>query len=181
LVFVRTRRPIILLASATAVVAAALLAATIWLIVHGSLEQASLLSVAAIFAVAFLLRSAFRLWRWPLATIAFFRDALVVRTGKAEVRAPWERVELVTLAEPSEWTAMRWPEVRLTDRLTVRMRGGHSFRLHPRSFGLDPIACRDLVLRLRDEPSARTDLPEFDSMLDLMSRREVGELMKPRL
>lgn len=181
MVFVRTRRPIILLAIATAATAAALAAATLWLLIRGGLEQASLLGVAAIFAVAFVLRSADRLRRWPLATIAFFRDGLVIRTGKNEVRAPWDRVDLVTLAEPSEWTALRWPEVRLSDRLTVRMRGGPDFRLHPPSFGLDPIACRDLVLRLRDEPAARAGLPEFDSMLDLISRREVGELMKPRL
>lgn len=169
------------LAVATAAVAAGLVLAAVRLL-YEDVEEATLVGLAAIFAVAFVVRAALRLRRWPQASIAFFRDAVVVRTGRTELRARWDDVELVTLAEPSEWTALAWPEVRLSDRLTVRMRGGRTFRLHPASFGLDPVACRDLVLLLRDSPDARRRLPEFDSELDLVARpRSVGELMKPRL
>lgn len=182
MIFARSRRPMLLLALATAAVAAGLVAAAAWRFLQADPEAGTLLGLAALFAVAFAVRDTLRLRRWPAATIAFFRDALVVRSGRHELRAPWDRMDLVTLAEPSEWTAMLWPEVRISDRLTVRIRGGRSFRLHPASFGLDPVACRDLVLRLRDEPGARSGLPEFDSELDLVARRPaVGELMKPRL
>jgi hypothetical protein len=182
LIFARTRRPTVLLALAAAGVAAALLAAGGWRMAVGEPAGAALLGLAAIFAIAFAVRDALRLRRWPAATIAFFEDALIVRSGRHEVRAPWDRIGLVTLAAPSEWTDVLWPEVRLTDRLTIRMRGGATVRLHPASFGLDPVACRDLVLRMRDEPAARSALPAFDSVLDLVVRRPaVGELMKPRL
>lgn len=181
MIFVRSRRPTVRLAAATAAVAAGLVAATAWFL-DRNLEEATLFGLAAIFALAFVARAGLRIRRWPQASIAFFRDAMVVRTGSSELRAPWDAVELVTLAEPSEWTALTWPQVRLSDRLTVRMRGGRSFRLHPASFGLDPVACRDLVLRLRDSAEARRRLPEFDSELDLVARpRAVGELMKPHL
>ncbi len=182
MIFVRSRRPAVLMTVASTLVAAALIAATARDALDGGLVRATLLGLAAVFAATFVLRASLRLKHWPLASIAFFRDAMVVRTGHSELRAPWDGLELITLAAPSEWTELAWPEVRLTDRLTVRMRGGGSFRLHPASFGLDPIACRDLLLRLRDEPAVRGRLPEFDSELDLLARpAAVGELMKPRL
>ena len=182
MIFVRSRRSTVLLALATCAVAGGLVGATFWALSAGNAVQATLLGLGAVFAAAFVVRDGNRLRRWPLARIAFFKDGLVVRSGRTELRAPWEGVELATLAEPNEWTELQWPRVRVGDRLTVRMRGGGSFRLHPAAFGLDPVACRDLVLRLRDEPAAREGLPEFDSELDMDARRPaVGELMKPRL
>jgi hypothetical protein len=88
----------------------------------------------------------------------------------------------VTLAENNEWTAAQWPEVKLTDRLTIHLQGERPLSLRPKSFGLDPVACRDLILRLRDDREVRAQLPEFDSELDLARRpAAAGELMKPRL
>ncbi len=182
MIFVRSRRPILYLALATAVTAVALLAAAALALSTGNPPLASMLLLGALLAGAFVARAGLRLRRWPGAVIGFFRDGLVVRTGRLEVLAHWDDMELVTLAAPSEWTQVRWPELALTDRLTIRMRRGLRFRLHPATFGLDPVACRDLVLRLRDDASARGALPEFDSSLDLRRRpAAVGELMKPSL
>jgi hypothetical protein len=44
------------------------------------------------------------------------------------------------------------------------------------------VACRDLILRLRDDAKMRARLPEFDSALDLSERPVVtGELITPHL
>lgn len=182
MIFVRSRRPTVLLAMATVAVTAGLLAATLWAALRVSAAAAVLLLVPATFGIGFVLRAALRLRRWPVSRLAFFRDRLVVLHRRTELRAGWDEMELVTLAEANEWTAAQWPEVRLTDRLTIHVRGERPFSLLPVSFGLDPVACRDLVLRLRDDPSMRERLPEFDSALDL-ARRPIaaGELMKPRL
>ena len=74
---------------------------------------------------------------------------------------------MVSLSDQSEWGSVSWPEVRLTDRLTIRLRRARPLSFRPNAFGLEPVACRDLILELRDDPDRRLQLPEFDSELDL--------------
>jgi len=106
----------------------------------------------------------------------------VLVQGRTELQAQWDLVETVTLADQGDWAAARWPELSLTDRLTVRLRPARRFSFRPATFGVEPAACRDLVLRLRDERALRDRLPEFDSALDLMSRPlHMGELIRPEL
>lgn len=118
-----------------------------------------------------------QLKRWPLRKLALFRDRLVVIQGKHEMRAVWSLMETVTLAETDAW-----PDFRLTDRLTIHSRNEAPIRFRPAVFGLEPTACRDLILRLRDDSKLRTRLPEFDSARDLaISPVVAGELIEPRL
>jgi hypothetical protein len=93
------------------------------------------------------------------------------------MRALWELMESVTLSDPDSW-----PKVRMTDRLTLRFRNEPPLSFKPARFGLEPAACRDLILRLRDDTRLRSRLPEFDSARDLtISPIVAGELIKPRL
>jgi hypothetical protein len=93
------------------------------------------------------------------------------------MRGVWSNMEAVTLSEPH-----RWPNVRLTDRLTIRLKNEPPLVLRPALFGLQPAACRDLIVKLRDDPKLRTRLPEFDSLRDLAITPVVaGELIEPRL
>lgn len=118
-----------------------------------------------------------QLKRWPVGKLALFRDRLVVIQGKHEIRAVWSLMETVTLAETHAW-----PDVRLTDRLTIHSRNEAPIMFRPAVFGLEPIACRDLILRLRDDTKLRSRLPEFDSARDLaISPVVAGELIEPRL
>jgi hypothetical protein len=114
---------------------------------------------------------------WPLARLGFFRDRILVIQGRHEMRAVWSAMETVTLAEPGAW-----PRVKLTDRLTIRFRNEPPLSFKPATFGLQPAACRDLILKLRDDPKLRARLPEFDSLRDLVvSPIVAGELIEPRL
>jgi hypothetical protein len=114
---------------------------------------------------------------WPLGRLAFFRDRLVVIQGRHEMRAVWTLMETVTLSDPGSW-----PTVRLTDRLTIHFRNEPPLGFKPAQFGLQPAACRDLILRLRDDARLRARLPEFDSVRDLAVTPVVaGELIEPRL
>lgn len=90
--------------------------------------------------------------------------------GRRRLGAAWDGLELVSLADQTEWGSLRWPEVRLTGRLTLRVARAGAISFLPRSFGLEPVACRDLILSLRDDGRLRESLPEFDSELDLMPR-----------
>jgi len=118
-----------------------------------------------------------QLQRWPAGKLALFRDRLVVIHGNHEMRAPWTLMETITLAVPAAW-----PEVRLTDRLTIHLKKEAPLVFKPALFGLAPTACRDLILRLRDDPKLRGRLPEFDSVRDLaISPVVAGELSEPRL
>jgi hypothetical protein len=115
--------------------------------------------------------------RWPLSKLAFFRDRLVVIQRNHEMRAVWSSMETVTLSEPGAW-----PHVRLTDRLTISFKNEAPLAFKPAQFGLNPSACRDLIIRLRDDPRLRARLPEFDSVRDLAVNPVVaGELIEPRL
>jgi hypothetical protein len=118
-----------------------------------------------------------RLRKWPAGRLGFFRDRLVVIQGKHEMSVLWAAMETVTLSEPNSW-----PRVRLTDRLTVNFKNESPLRFKPALFGLEPAACRDLILRLRDDSRLRARLPEFDSARDLaISPVVAGELIEPRL
>ena len=121
--------------------------------------------------------AAIRLVSWPRARLCFFRDRLLVIEGRHEMRAVWSSMEAVTLSEPHSW-----PHVRVTDRLTIQLKNEPPLVVKPALFGLEPAACRDLIVRLRDEPKLRARLPEFDSWRDLVVSPVVaGELIDPRL
>lgn len=121
--------------------------------------------------------AAVRLRAWPPGKLGFFRDRLLVIESKQEMGAIWGRMESVTLSDPDSW-----PHVRLTDRLTIQLKNEPPVTFRPALFGLEPAACRDLILRLRDDPKLRARLPEFDSLRDLaISPVVAGELIEPRL
>jgi hypothetical protein len=118
-----------------------------------------------------------KLRRWPPAKLGFFRDRILVINGRHGMRAVRSVMDTVTLAEEASF-----PRVRLTDRLTIRFRNEPPLSFKPASFGLEPAACRDLILKLRDDPKLRARLPEFDSLRDLVVSPVVaGELTEPRL
>lgn len=132
-------------------------------------------------AAAVVVRTALRLRRWPTSRLGFFRDRLVLMQGTTELQARWEQLETVTLADQGDWAAARWPEITLTDRLTVRLRPERRISFRPATFGVEPAACRDLMLRLRDDVALRERLPEFGSR-DLSSMPlHTGELVRPEL
>jgi len=117
------------------------------------------------------------LMRWPSGKLAFFRDRMVVIERNHEMRALWSSMETVTLSAPGTW-----PQVRLTDRLMISFKNEGPLSFKPAQFGLNPAACRDLMIRLRDDPRLRARLPEFDSVRDLAVTPVVaGELIEPRL
>ena len=121
--------------------------------------------------------SAVRLATWPPARLCLFRDRLLVINRRHEMRALWNSMGAVTLSEPNSW-----PRVRVTDRLTIQIKNEAAMVLKPATFGLEPAACRDLIVRLRDEPKLRARLPEFDSVRDLaVSPVVAGEFIDPRL
>ena len=122
-----------------------------------------------------------RLMTWPPARLCFFRDRLLVIQGRHEMRALWSAMEAVTLSEPvSERNP--WASVKVTDRLTIRFKNEAPLGFKPAAFGLQPVACRELIVRLRDDPRLRSRLPEFDSVRDLaISPVVAGELIEPRL
>jgi hypothetical protein len=135
------------------------------------------LALGSIGGAVFAGHSAFQLLSWPPARLCLFRDRLLVIDGRREMRAVWTAIGAVTLSEPNSW-----PHVRITDRLTIQLRNESPLRIKPAAFGLEPGACRDLIVRLRDEPKLRARLPEFDSIRDLaISPVVAGELTKPLL
>ena len=135
------------------------------------------LAAAALGGAAVAARAAWQLLTWPPARLCLFRDRLLFIDGRHEMRAVWTAMGAVTLSAPN-----LWPRVRVTDRLTIQLKDEQPLVLKPPSFGLAPAACRDLIIRLRDDPKMRTRLPEFDSIRDLaISPVVAGELIEPRL
>ena len=135
------------------------------------------LALGAVGGAALAARCALQLLSWPPARLCLFRDRLLVIEGRREMRAVWTAMGAVTLSEPSSW-----PRVTVTDRLTIQLRNESPLVFKPAAFGLAPAACRDLIVRLRDEPRIRARLPEFDSVRDLaISPVVAGELIEPRL
>jgi len=114
--------------------------------------------------------------------LGLFRDRLVVLAGEGERQLRWAEIETATLGDTSEWATLAWPKVRLTGRLTMRRSDGSILRFRPVEVGLAPVACRDLVLKLRDQESSRLRLPTYDPAIPLV-RRPVrsGEQLQPLL
>lgn len=178
MIFVRSRRSIVTLGSLSLLCAIAfgLLAAVAARLPAGWVAGVAL-GAGSVGAWAVTFWAAIQLQAWPSGKLALFRDRMVVIQGRHEMRALWDVIESVTLSDPKSW-----PKVRVTDRLTIRFRNEPPVSFKPAAFGLEPTACRDLILRLRDDSRLRARLPEFDSARDLaVSPIVAGDLIKPRL
>ena len=174
----RSRRPIVTVGAAAlgCSVGFGLLAAGALQIPAGWVAAVAL-GVGAIGAAAVAAWSFMRLRQWPAGKLALFRDRLLVIHERHEMRALWELMDSVTLADPGSW-----PELKMTDRVTISFRNEPPIRFKPAQFGLEASACRDLILRLRDDVRLRQRLPEFDSARDLTASPVVaGERFEPRL
>src|SRR5260370_25048118 len=99
-----------------------------------------------------------QLHAWPASRLGLFRDRIVLVQRRHEMRALWDLIESVTLSDPDSW-----PRVRVTDRLTIRLPNEPPFGFRPAQFGLEPSACRDLILRLPHDAALRSRLPQIDS------------------
>jgi hypothetical protein len=180
-VFARSRRSTLRFAAAVVAVTLALAGVALAMLLKGYDLAALALAMLAAVAAAAVARTVMRLRRWPRSRLGFFRDRLVLVQGGTELQARWEQLETVTLADQGDWAAAKWPEIRLTDRLTVRLRPDRRISFRPATFGVEPAACRDLMLRLRDEVALRDRLPEFRAR-DLASMPlHTGELVRPEL
>jgi hypothetical protein len=178
MIFVRSRRSIVILgASGLAFALLFALLAAVAARLTGDRFAVGALAAGSVGAGLVAASAALQLRSWPLGRLAFFRDRIVVIQGRHEMRAVWTLMDTVTLSDPGSW-----PNVRLTDRLTIHFRNEPPLGFKPAQFGLEPAACRDLILRLRDDARLRARLPEFDSARDLaMSPVVAGELIEPRL
>ena len=178
MIYVRSRRSIVTLGASSLFCAVVF---TILAIVATQLTEGWVAGIAlgfgalgAAFVAAW---AAIQVHAWPANRLGFFRDRVVVIQRRHEMRALWDNMESVTLSDPGSW-----PNVRVTDRLTIGLRNEPSFDFKPAQFGLEPAACRDAILRLRDDAGLRSRLPEFDSVRDLaVSPIVAGELIKPGL
>ena len=178
MIYVRSRRSIVTLGAAGLAFALAFGAlAAVTLTLPTGWIAAIPLAGGSFGGLVFAGWAGWKLRKWPPGKLGFFRDRLVVIQGKHEMSVVWAAMETVTLSEPNSW-----PRVRLTDRLTVKFKNESPLRFKPAQFGLDPQACRDLIIRLRDDSRLRARLPEFDSARDLaISPVVAGELIEPPL
>ena len=132
---------------------------------------------AAVAGLAVTVWAALGLRAWPSGKLGLFRDRLLVVHDRHEMRALWDRMDTITLADEASW-----PSIKLTDRLTINLRFEPPVRFKPADFGLEAGSCRDLILRLRDDRELRSRLPEFDSARDLAAAPVVaGEMSDPGL
>ena len=178
MIYVRSRRPIVTLGASGLAFALlfALLAAGAARLPGGWVASIAL-AAGSVAAAAVTTSAALKLRSWPLGRLGLFRDRIVIIQGRHEIRAVWSRMETVTLADPGSW-----PDLHLTDRLTIQFCNEPAVGFKPAQFGLQPVACRDLILRLRDDAKLRGRLPEFDSVRDLaVTDVMAGELIEPRL
>jgi hypothetical protein len=178
-VFARSNRSTVRFAAAAVTTTLALAAAGGAVLLRGYDLGALVLGMLAAVAGATVARTVIRLRRWPRSRLGFFRDRFVLVQGRTELQARWEQLDTVTLADQGDWAAARWPEMTLTDRLTIRLRPKRRISFRPATFGVEPAACRDLMLRLRDDAEVRERLPEFHAR-DLASiPLHTGELVRP--
>lgn len=177
MIYVRSRRPIVTIgASALACAIAFTLLAVGALQLPAGWVAAVALGAGALGAAGVAVWAGLRLHEWPAGKLALFRDRLLVIHKRHEMRALWELMDSVTLADPGSW-----PQIRMTDHLTISFRNEPPIRFKPALFGLEATACRDLILKLRDDAPLREKLPEFDSVRDLVASPVVaGERFEPR-
>jgi hypothetical protein len=177
MIYVRSRRPIVSLgASAFGCMVFFGMLAFGATRVPGGIVAALALGAGSLGGALVSIWSAVRLHAWPWGKLALFRDRVLVIQGRTEMRAVWEHMESVTLANPGAW-----PDIKMTDTLTINLRKEPAIRFKPAWFGLEASGCRDLVLRLRDDMALRERLPVFDSDRDLAAAPVVaGELLEPR-
>jgi len=162
-IYVRSRRSIVTVGASSLFCAVVF---TILAVVATQLTEGWVASIAlgsgAVGAALVAAWAAIQVHAWPANRLGFFRDRMVVIQRRHEMRALWDNMESVTLSDPGSW-----PNVRVTDRLTIGLRNEPSFDFKPAQFGLEPAACRDAILQLRDDAGLRSRLPEFDSVRDL--------------
>jgi hypothetical protein len=162
-IYVRSRRSIVTVGASSLFCAVVF---TILAVVATQLTEGWVASIAlgsgAVGAALVAAWAAIQVHAWPANRLGFFRDRMVVIQRRHEMRALWDNMESVTLSDPGSW-----PNVRVTDRLTIGLRNEPSFDFKPAQFGLEPAACRDTILQLRDDAGLRSRLPEFDSVRDL--------------
>ncbi|HEV2217991.1 MAG TPA: hypothetical protein VGV88_10505 [Candidatus Dormibacteraeota bacterium] len=171
MIYVRSRRPILTVAVCAAVCTVAFAAlAFVALRLPGGLVAAVALGGGVVAGLAVTGWAASGLRAWPSGKLGLFRDRLVVIHDRHEMRALWDRMDTVTLAGDASW-----PSIKLTDRLTIHLRHETPIRFKPADFGLEAGSCRDLILRLRDDPELRSRLPEFDSARDLATAPVVAD------
>ena len=178
MIYVRSRKSIVTVGAAGLAFALAfgVLAAVAMTLPTGWVASIAL-AVGSLAGLGFAAWAAWQVRIWPSGKLGFFRDRLVVIQGRHEMSVVWVAIETATLSEPNSW-----PHVRLTDRLTVNFKNEPPLRFKPAEFGLEAAACRDLIIRLRDDSRLRARLPEFDSVRDLaISPVVAGELTEPRL
>jgi len=173
LIYARSRRPIVtfgLCAMTSAVVFGGL---AYWAFqLAGAWVAAVALGAGSVVAVLLLIWAGVQLRAWPWGRLGLFRDRLLVVQERYEMRALWDQMETITLADEAAW-----PNIRMTDRLTLHLRHEPALRFKPADFGLEASSCRDLILRLRDDLELRRRLPEFDSARDLTAAPVVaGEM-----
>ena len=163
MIYVRSRRPIVTIAVSAAGCTLAFAGLTYAALqLPGGLVAAVALAAGAVAGLAVTAWAALGLRAWPQGKLGLFRDRLLVVHARHEMRALWDRMDTVTLADQASW-----PSIKLTDRLTINLRYEPPIRFKPADFGLEAGSCRDLILRLRDDSELRRRLPEFDSARDL--------------
>ena len=177
-IYVRSRRPTVTLAVCAAACALAFAGLAYGALhVPGGLVAAIALAAGAVAGLAVTVWAALGLRAWPAGKLGLFRDRLLIVHDRHEMRALWDRMDTVTLADEASW-----PSIKLTDRLTINLRYEPPIRFKPADFGLEAGSCRDLILRLRDDRELRGRLPEFDSARDMAVAPVVaGEMSDPGL
>jgi hypothetical protein len=65
------------------------------------------LAAGAGIGLALALWAGWQLRSWPPCRLGFFRDRLVVVSGRTEQHALWDRIETASLAVPVDWESGR--------------------------------------------------------------------------